>query len=166
MSYSTATSLLLILPGLPQTSTSTGYTSTVAIIEGHISRADNIINGKIAGLYAITTFATSVPPLLKTISEDITSYFSYRSFFSGDNQNENEWTDKFKDSMDLLDMVRKGDMVLVDSAGNVVDIRSSTGSGQECESTTEDYTPTFGEDSTLDWDVDSDKLDDLAGDRG
>ena len=165
MSYSTATSILVILPGLPQTTTVTpAYTNTIAIISRHITRADNIINGKIAARYKITDLLTSVPPLLQTIAEDITAYYTYRSLFSGDNQNANEWTDKFMEAMKTLDEIHKGDIDLVDSTGALIEEWQSSTS-TFVDSTTKDYQSVFDMDETLDWDVNQSLKDEISGRR-
>lgn len=164
MSYATATTLLILLPGLPQTSSSMGYSNTVSRIEQHITRADNIINGMIAKRYVISNFISSVPPLLKTLSEDITSYFTYRSFFSMDNQNRNEWTDKFEGAIDILREIRDNKMDLVDSSGNVIaELLSAT--TNYVDSNTKDYASTFAEDTSTSWSVDNDKIDSISDDR-
>lgn len=165
MSYSTATSILIILPGLPQTTTSSGYTATAALIGSHITRADNIINGKIARRYDVGGFVSSAPPLLQTVSEDIASYFSYRSLYSSDNQNFNEWTDKFKDAMTILDEILNGDLDLVDSSGNLISERESTTTNGEVDSNTIDTQSFFDVDEPTEWAFDSDMLDTVAGNR-
>jgi len=165
MAYSTGTTILILLPGLPQTTTSSpAYTNTTALIDQHIARADNIINSKIATRYDVSSFTTSVPPLLKTLSEDITSFFTYRSEFSSDNQNSNEWTDKFNEAKTMLDELRDGDMDLVDSGGNIID-EITTSTIDRIESTTEDYQSFFDEDKSTNWKVDEDKITDIEDNR-
>ena len=164
MSYSTNTSILFILPGLPQTDTTEGYTTTVAIIEDHIDRADNIINSKIVKRFDVSQFATEVPPMLKTLSEDISSYFTYRSLYSGDNQNFNEWTDKFNMAMELLNELKEGEIDLVDDSGNIIEDRT-TATIDRIVSSTEDYQPFFDEDDPLDWKLDDEKKDSIKDAR-
>lgn len=164
MAYSTSTTITLLLPGLPQTTTATGHSTTIAVIEQHIDRADNLINSMIAQRYDVSGFTSTVPPLLKTISEDITTYLSYRSFFSSDNQNKNEWTDSYKEAKDLLKQLREGTRDLVDSSGNLI-AEVETSAVDKIESTTMDYQPFFDEDDSVDWKVDDDKLDDIKDNR-
>lgn len=165
MSYSTATSILVILPGLPQTTTITpAYTNTLAIINRHITRADNIINGKIAARYKITDLLSSVPPLIQTIAEDITAYYTYRSLFSGDNQNTNEWTDKFMDAMKTLDEIHKGDIDLVDSSGAIVEEWQSSTS-VFVDSNTKEYQSVFDMDGPLEWDVNATLKENISNGR-
>ena len=165
--YATATTVLALLPGLPQTTTtSPGYTTTVAVITSHLTRADNIIDGKICRRYDVASFKTSgaVPPILITLAEDITSYYTYRSLFTADGQNASDWTDKFKDAITVLDEIRNGDMDLVNSVGTLI-LTLSTSSDDLCVSNTKDYTPTFLEDTATSWVVDEDKLDDIDDER-
>ena len=161
MSYATTTTIFVLLPGLPATSVaSSGHTETADIIDQHVARADNIINGKIAARYDVSSFAASVPPMLKTIAEDITCFFTYRSLLSGDNANHSEWTDKFTDAMDLLDQIRDGNIELVNSSLAVIDERT-TSHDDMVTSTHEDYTSVFDLDGPLDWKVDPDLIDDI-----
>ena len=164
MAYSTSTTITLLLPGLPQTTSAAGHSTTIAIIEQHIARADNVINGKIATRYQVSNFTSSVPPLLKTISEDITSFYTYRSLFSSDNQNLSEWTDKFEEAMKMLKELHDGDMDLVDENNNIID-EITTSAIDRIESTTQDYQPFFDEDEPVDWKTDDDKLTNIKDNR-
>lgn len=157
MAYSTSTSILSQLPGLPQTSGASGYTSTLSLIASHITRADNLINGKIASRYDVSSFndtTTSIPPLLTSISEDIAAYYTFRSQFSGDNYNINEWVEKYQECIQKLDEIRNGDMDLVDTDHNLIGGSSTT---LTIQSNTDTFTPTFDEGPVLDWSVDGDK---------
>jgi hypothetical protein len=157
MYIDTATSILPIMPGLPQTSSSNGYSNTVSIISKHITRAENFVNGKVARRYDISGFtSTSHPPLLKTLTEDITTYYTFRSLYSADNQNVNEWTDKFLEARDTLDQIMSGDLDLVDEGGDLIEERSSS-TTDYLVSNTEDFSPTFDEGNVLDWRVSNSK---------
>lgn len=164
--YSTSTTILILLPGLPQSSGAAGYTNIVNRIDKHIVRADNLINSKIAYRYNISGFNTSgsVPPLIQSLSEDIASYYTYRSEFSSDGQNENAWTDKFDQAIAMLDEIRGGTMDLIDSTGSLIAVLASS-TVDLISSNTEDYTPFFGEDTVTSWKVDSDKLSSLSDSR-
>lgn len=166
MSYSTVTTILTLLPGLPQTSTQNGHSETVALVTQHIARADNVINAKIAQRYSVGGFDTSgsVPPLLKTISEDIASYYTFRSEFGGDNQNSNEWTDKFKEALTLLDELREGDLDLVNTTGSIIS-ENVASSVDIIQSDNMDYQPFFDEDSVTSWKVDTDKISSISDNR-
>lgn len=164
MGYSTATSILLILPGLPQTDTSSGYTATVAVIEAHITRADNLINSKVVDRYDVSGFATSVPPMVKTISEDITSFYSFRSFYSQDNQNYSEYLDKFQESIKMLDEIRNSNMDLIDASGNIISDRT-TASFDLVDGNNIDYQSYFDVDEPTAWKFDEDLKDEVEDGR-
>lgn len=165
MAYSTATSILLVLPGFPQTSSSDGYSLTVSLLDRHITRSDSLINGKIAERYDVSNFTSSVPPLLRLLSEDITSYYSMRSEFSGDNQNKNEWIDKYELALDELNEIRDGKISLVDTAGSLISEREADSTTGRVDSSTEDYSPAFDVDDFLDQKFDADRLSDIADGR-
>ena len=167
MPYTDPTSTLQLLPMLPQSFGSSGYSLTVTRLGNHITRADNIINGKISKRYDISQFndtLTSAPPMLATISQDISSYYTLRGAFSSDNQNVLEWTDKFQDALAILDEIRDGKIDLVNTSGSVIEERSST-TTDYIESNTESYQAFFDEDSELNWKVDVDKLNSIRDKR-
>ena len=157
MPYATATNTILNLPVFPQTATTANFTNTVAVVNSHITRAETIINGKISSRYFVSTFQTSttLPPLLTTLTEDIAGYYTIRSFFSADNQNVNEWGEKFQEAMELLEDIRDGKMDLVGPDLNII---SGTSTTMTVESSTQDFSPTFSEDDILQSEVDQDKF--------
>ena len=164
MAYSSISSILLMLPGLPQTSTSAGYSTTAAVVGRHITRADSIIDGKISKRYS--TPLTPTPPLLGSIAEDITSYFSYRSFYTQDNQNRNDYFDEMrKTALDLLDEIRDGKIDLVDSTGGVIGEKTTDPQTGVLGSTTEGYQSYFDVDSEFDWKFDDDMVDEAKEGR-
>lgn len=167
MAYATATTLLIYLPGLPSSSTAEGYTSTLEIMSNTVIRATDITNGYVISRYDVSSFNTagSVPPLLKTITEDIAAYYTMRSLYSGDNQNLNEWIEKYQESMELLQKIRESDMDLFDTAGNLIPDRETGSNTRLVDSNTRAYNPTFGEDSSTSWNVDENKLDALGDTR-
>jgi hypothetical protein len=167
MAYATNTTIITLFPGMPQTTTTEGHTATLSLVASHIDRADNLINGKIGKRYDVSGYDTSgsVPPLLQTLSEDIAAFYTFRSVYSGDNQNFNEWLSKFDEAMTMLNELRDGDLHLVNTTGSLIEERSSS-TAAFVDSNTKDYTPTFGEDSSLNWEVDPDKLSDLSDSRG
>lgn len=168
MAYTTYTTILINNADLPQTTTQAGYTSTVSIIQNHITRADAFINGKLARRYDIPFDPT--PPLIANISEDITSYYSYRSLYAQDNQNsstrlaEYQTVDATMTAFALLEQLRLGELDLVNTAGALIPENSDT-QDDSVESTNEDYTPIFDVDDTLNQCVDCDRLTDIKNAR-
>lgn len=157
MAYATTTAILTLFPGLPQTSTSSGYSVTVALIAQHITKADSVINGKISSRYDVSDFSAT-PALLQHISEDVAGYYTHRSIYSGDDQNTNEWTDKLKEAMMWLDEIREGKMDLTDAADALIGDDSTVFT---VSSNTEDYDLTFNTGDPVNWEVDPDYLDTL-----
>lgn len=166
----TATSLLPLLPNLPQTAssggvTTDGFSATVKGMKLHVTRAENFVNGKVVGRYNISNWTqTTCPPMLKVFAEDIASYFIMRSLYIGDNQNDNDWTDKFESAVEQLDLILDGKMNIFDSAGSLIVERTSS-TTDKIESNTGDYNLTFNEDDFYKHKVDTDKLDDILDGR-
>ena len=155
MYIDTATSILPLVPTLPQTSTSAGYSATVSRISSNIVRAESLVNSKVASRYDVSGFsAGSAPPILKSITEDITSFYTLRSVYTGDNQNVSEWVENFAEAEKLLDEIRDGKRDVLDASGNILGSSSTT---LLVESNTEDYTPTFDEQNPVNWSVDENK---------
>jgi len=166
MSYSRYKNILNILPLAPQTSTSNGWTSTVNTIDRHIKRADALINGYIASRYDVSNFCTigSVPPLIELLSEDISTYYLMRSEFSNDNQNVNEWVEKYEDAIETLKDLSKGELNLTDKDGNLIDTNETSTIGI-IQGTTDNFSPTFDEGDVLNWKVSNDKLSDIEDNK-
>ena len=167
MSYSTNTTILTYFAAFPQTVGAAGYINIISRIDSHVGRADTIINSKIARRYDVSGYDTagSVPPILRTLSEDISSYYTFRAAFSQDNQNVNDWTDKFNEAIVVLDEIRDGNMDLVNTAGAIIgEVLSTT--VQYVDSNTIDYQSFFDCDEPLDWGPDPDKLTDISDKRG
>ena len=135
-------------------------TSTVS---SYITKADSIINAKLQALGAPFDDGTDTPPVIKTISVDISGYYVMRSLYRDESQNKSEWTKELYDNaIDLLDQIAEGDVKLVDVDGNEIEF---TGNADDTESNTMDYTPTFDEANTINQTVSPSKLDDIADDK-
>lgn len=154
--YTGVADIVAILPGLASPNT-----ATTAIITAHIQRADALIDGKCARRYEVPFAATSTstPPLIKSLSEDITAFYSYRSLFTRDNVNRLEYLDDFYASaMATLQEIQDGKLDLVDTSGNVI---SETSSDARVYSTTENFTPIFDVDDELSQIIDPDRLESI-----
>ena len=158
MAYSSSTSILLILPGLANTTTVTG------VISRHIARADALIDSKICKRYA--TPISPTPPLLGSISEDICCYYTYRSFYTSDNSNRTEYfAELCQKAYETLDEIRDGKIDLVNTAGSIISEVSAEATSGILDSTTKDYQPFFDVDDELSWKFDDELLDDVADKR-
>ncbi|GAF78649.1 unnamed protein product [marine sediment metagenome] len=160
----TTTNIIPNLPGLPQTDTSSGYTATVALVDRHLTRAENLVNGTIGVRYEVPFSQGACPPMLTTIVEDIVSYYTLRSFFSKDNQNENDYTDEFKDAVEQLKAIRDGDVSLVSTTGSLTPERPVT-EDLDLSSNVTDKQSFFDKDEPTSWHFDEDLLDDIRGNR-
>jgi len=157
MSYSTYTAILTILPGMPQTASSANYSACTSVIAKHLSRASAIVDAKLSKRYAVPL--TDTCPVIDAITEDIASYYSYRSYFKQDNHNRMADLQELRDeAFANLEQIRLGEMDLVDSLGNVIAERS-TGAHSLVDSNTKDYQPFFDVDKDTSWAFDSDMLD-------
>ena len=163
MAYSTYTAILTILPSLPQTASSNGYSACAAVISKHLNRAGGIIDAKLSKRYTVPV--TDSCPIIDAISEDITAYYVCRTYYTQDNHNKLESLAELRDlALEQLEAIRKGEMDLVDSSGNVIAERS-TGAHSLVDSNTKDYQPFFDVDKDTDWHFDSDLLDSIAEKR-
>ena len=163
MAYSVVATILPIIPGFPQSSGDQGYATAIAVVGAHITRADTIIDGKISKRYSLPF--TDTPPLIITISEDITTYFSYRSFFRQDNLNVLEDLELQKDyAMGLLDEIQKGEIDLVNTAGSVIP-ETTTVNQDSPDSTTKNNSSFFDIDDPLEWRFDDNLESDVDSNR-
>ena len=162
MSYASTTAILIRLPVLPDTTTSEGYSQTVSLITGHVTRADGLINSYLARRYSVPF--SPVPPVVRLICEDLTSFFVYRSEFMQDNQNRSEYLDLYDSALEWLTMLKNGDLELVDSLGSLISELSST-SQAFVDANTKDWAPFFDVDSITSWKHDADRLTDIEDNR-
>ena len=162
MAYSSLTAVVLNNPKFPQTTTASGWSAVSVVITKHISRCDGIIDGKCARRYSLPF--SPVPPMIRSISEDMVTAKTMISFYSQDNQNRTEWLDEFDGTMDLLNEIMEGKMDLVDTSGSVVAVRDSQAT-DIIQSNHMNHQPFFAEDEPEDWDFSRDLLDDVESNR-
>lgn len=165
MAYCSATAIYTALPLLPDTSTASGYSECASIIDLHIRRADGLINGKCARRYSLPFTSTAVPPFIRTIAEDITCYYVYRSLFTQDAQNKSEYLEELKnDAMANLDAIMNGDVDLVDTNGSAVPVLTDE-LEDHISSNTQDAQPFFDIDDSTDWKFNDDLEDTVSNAR-
>jgi len=153
---------MTILPALPNTTSMNGHSQTVKLIEKHTGRADSLINAKCAQRYSLPF--DPVPPLIRACSEEITSWFVYRSEFGQSSRRTSIHELEYRDALDWLNELSDGTSFLVDSLGSLLPALT-TATTSLVDSSTIDYQCFFGEDDAFNWKVDDDKLDDLAENR-
>ena len=162
--YCTVENILTVNPILPRTGTS-GFTSTMTdTISRHIVRASGVIDGYCARRFSLPFTSTSIPPMIRTICEDITSYYTYRSYFTQDNANRSEYYDQYEKAMLDLEKIRDGAIDLVDTSGTLVPVNTAD-TQSLLDSTTKDYHSFFDVDDSLNWKFDDDLLNAVSDGR-
>jgi len=94
------------------------------------------------------------PAIVKSLSEDIASYFVMRGLYSGKSPSVNDWLEKYKEAKETLKNIAEGTKRI---EGIIVDVGA-------IQSSTKDYKATFDERDETCWGIDSDKLEDLGND--
>ncbi len=141
--------------------TTTSDTAGEAIFTRHIDRAEGIVKSYCAARFDLSGFrvgttTTNVPPILRTLTEDIASYFAMRGSYVQDGNQKQAYLEEYKMAMETLEQIRDGKMTLADTTGAAVGTRSG-----RYISSTQNYTPVFDLDEPESWQVDSDKQDDM-----
>lgn len=127
------------------------------IVTAFAEPAEAEINARIAKLYTVPVAGTT--PLLQAIADDISVYrILSRRVFTQDQLKDSVWPDRFKESMETLSGVAKGEIILVDSAGAVIGTLSNVA---QAKTNVQNYLPTFHEGGTWEDQIkDQDKIDD------
>lgn len=157
--YATTTSFSELLPNFLKGNTTTSDTFGAAMLSRHIDRAENIVNSYVSTRYSLPF--TSVPPLVRTLTEDIACYYAIRGSYVQDGERKNEYMDAFKLAMDTLADIKAGLTHLVLSDGSLLNPQASS----RYLSSTKDYTPTFDLDTVTSWKLDPERLTDIEGER-
>jgi phage gp36-like protein len=153
MAYTTHTKVRELLKAV----TVTAMSNTE--VEGHIARADSIIDGYIAQRYSLPLGTT--PAIIETVSTELAAYYVGRAMHARDTQTRNDWIDDFRNNaIATLKMIAAGELLLISSAGAVIAASESM-----VHSNNSDYTPVFDVDDIINQSVDADKLDAIADER-
>lgn len=163
--YATTSSISELLPSFLAGNTTTSDTAGVALFSRHIDRAEGVVKSYCGARYDLSglrvgTTTTNVPPLLRTLSEDIASYFAMRGSYVQDGNQKQAYLDEYKLAMDTLNLIRRGELKLADTSGAELAGRSG-----RYVSSTQNYSPVFDLDEPESWSVDKDKLDDMESAR-
>ena len=156
-SYATTTSLSELIPNFLKQNTTTSDAAGTAMFSRHIDRAESVINSAISRLYSLPfitgTTTTNVPPILRTLAEDIACYYALRSAYTQDGASKNPYLDAYKTALDQLEDLAEGEIKLADTSGSLVAVRSSRYLSDK-----EGYTPVFGLDDQDQWKRDGDEI--------
>ena len=123
------------------------------------TRATNVVNAYLQQSYgSIIPFALGTEPeLLKSITNDLSVYYAKRSKHPTPLPlTEEVKTEYYDKSIDLLKLISEGEMALPGVASAL---------GENFIAPQSEYSPTFNEDSEIDWEIDQDKLDDIQDQR-
>lgn len=158
-SYATTSSLSELIPNFLSGNTTTSDVGGTSLFSRHIDRAESVVNTYITARYSLPI--SPVPPVLRTLSEDLACYFAVRSAYTQDGQNTNQYYPEYKEAIKTLQALQKGEIKLSYTDGSTVPVATSN----RYISSTENYTPVFGADDPENWKVDTDQVDDQAAAR-
>lgn len=158
-SYATTTSLSELIPNFLSGNTTTSDTGGTAQFSRHIDRAESIVNSYITARYSLPF--TTVPPVVRTLSEDIACYFAVRSAYTQDGQNLNQYYPEYKEALKSLESIRSGDIKLSLTDGSLIPTLSTN----RFLSSTKEYAPIINLDDPENWRVDPNQLEDIADGR-
>ena len=157
--YATTSSISELLPNFLRGNTTTSDTAGVNLFSRHIDRAEGVVNSYIRARYSLpfitATTTTNVPPIIRTLTEDITCWYTARASYAQDSQLRQEYLDTFKGAMETLGEIRDGELKLAQTAGTAATVLSAN----RMLSSTEGYQSTFDMDKPSAWEVDPDYLD-------
>lgn len=163
--YATTTSISELLPNFLKSNTTLSDIEGTNIFSRHVTRAEGIINASLAGRYSLPfivgTTTTNVPPKVRTVAEDIASYFAIRGAYTQDGEIDNKFRNEYKTALEWLEAVRDGEDNLAYTNGSLVPQQATV----RFQSTTKNYTPIFKLDEPSSWQVDPDQIDDIANSR-
>jgi phage gp36-like protein len=126
-----------------------------ALLTKAIVKADAEIRAAFSSdlLTALDALETT-PAIIKSLAEDIASYYVMRGLYSGKMPSTNEWIDRYKEAKETLEKIANG---ILQMEGITVDMGA-------IQSSTKDYKRTFDERDETCWGPDPDKIEDLGDD--
>ena len=136
--------------------------SSAQLLSVFIDAAEAEINARLSRRYTVPVPGTI--PILQSIADDLSVYrVLSRRMFTQDQLKDSIWPDRFKESLETLDEIASGKVLMVDSGGAVV---STLGNVATAKTNVQAYLPTFHEGGGwLDQIKDPDKVNDLLDER-
>lgn len=163
--YATTTSISLLLPNWLKGNTTTSDAPGTAVFDKHITRAESLVNAAVSVRYSLPfivgTTTSNVPPVLRTLTEDIACGYALRGSFAQDGASRNEYPESYFAALDMLKQIEKGEIILTNTGGSVVPTLA-TG---RMKSSSENYTPIFGLDEPKQWKRDANEISDQESAR-
>ena len=131
-------------------------TITSAVISRFVTRAENLINARIAHLYTIPL--TCAPPVLGDLSEELATGLILRRQHTQEKENISEWvTDYFDRVNETLEPIATGSLSLVCADGALLNEDRLTTAPW---SSTEQYRPSFDNRLQIFQRIDPNRIDD------
>lgn len=137
--------------------------ATTSLVSAMITHAENEVNKYLSKRYDIDSFASDVPPLVTSLTEQLAEGYSHLRIGRGGKESLARGKELIKMAQENLQLIADYKADLVDSDGDV--ISDSENTAYRVLSNTDDYSSTFNEDDPLNWEVDQDKLDDIEDER-
>lgn len=164
--YATTTSISELVPRFLIGNTTTSDTAGTAIFSRHIDRAEGRVMAYASARYDVSGFrvgttTTNVPPLLRSLAEDVASWYAVRGSHVQDGQLKQQYLAEYEDALRVLESIRDGKTALAYTDGSEVPVRSGMYG-----SSTEGWAPVFDMDGEGNWKVDPDQLTEIEGNRG
>ncbi len=132
-----------------------------------ITDAENEIRKRLADKYDVSgadwqTTTGTVPPAIETICKWLAVGYLFEATARGSKDAYARADRYIKKANENIEELLNGEAVLVDSSGDVIAVNDDA-DPVLCNTT--NYSPTFNEDDSVNWQVDPDKLDDISDDR-
>jgi len=154
--YATTTSLSLLMPGYCLGDTTSSDPVATARFSNSITRSESIVDSAVGRRYSLPFSA--VPPVIRTLTEEIACYYSMRNSFSQDGKVKNPYLDEYKSALKTLEEIGAGRIPLTYTDGSEVPAQSTN----LFKSTSRNYTPIFGLDDPTEWRRDPDEEEETA----
>jgi len=159
--YATTTSLSTRMIGV------TFDSLTTALATEMINDAESEVNKYLSRRYNLSSAdfqtTTGIPPLVRTLSTRLAEGYMWKSNSRGGKESLKRGESLERSVLDNLKLIAeyKSDLTLTN--GSLVS--EAVNSAVRVLSNTEDYSNTFNEDDSLSWQIDDDKLTDIASER-
>lgn len=146
---------------------STFDAATTSLATKLITHAENEVNKYLSKRYDITSSpfdtSTSIPPIVTSLTETLAEGYMYQRMSRGGKESMARGEALIKQAIDNLKLIADYKLDIIGSSGSVIADMSNT--AYRVLGNTDGYSTTFNEDSELNWEVDQDKLDDIASER-
>lgn len=142
-------------------------TSTSLLVDKCMTNAEQEINKYIGKRFDLSssyfTTSTSVPPLLRSMCEDLAEAYFYEKGIRASKEGLAKSRQIIKRVTDNLVMIKDREADLFDTAGSLILDKADSNYVLSCNTT--NYTGTFDLDTSTSWGTDTDRLEDIADSR-